>query len=130
MVDVLLIACLLVGAQFAAANLLARSLGRSRLKASEDESESSMKRCLRLRGGAADESTDSKVQGTCIGIDLGTTYRYSPLFPGFAIDGLSLLLPVAALQFGRMAAWKFARMSRAIALRLRLWHGLKMVSVL
>ena len=34
---------------------------------------------LRIRGGAdkTDTSKDAKVKGCCIGIDLGTTYRYS-----------------------------------------------------
>jgi hypothetical protein len=32
--------------------------------------------CLKIRGGAdASTGKDGKVRGTCIGIDLGTTYR-------------------------------------------------------
>lgn len=39
---------------------------------------SSLHRCLSLRGGAAGgngEQEGNKIQGHCIGIDLGTTYR-------------------------------------------------------
>jgi len=31
---------------------------------------------FRLRGGANDESESKTIKGPCIGIDLGTTYRY------------------------------------------------------
>ena len=38
---------------------------------------------VRLRGGADssdDKSADGKIKGVCIGIDLGTTYRYKHIY--------------------------------------------------
>ena len=51
---------------------------------SHDDSITKRNRMLRIRGGNAAETTPangSKIKGHCIGIDLGTTYRYdrSPL---------------------------------------------------
>lgn len=39
-------------------------------------SDSARRVCLGLRGGAADKSKADSIDGPCIGIDLGTTYRY------------------------------------------------------
>lgn len=33
--------------------------------------------CVGLRGGAADKAKANDIDGPCIGIDLGTTYRYA-----------------------------------------------------
>ena len=40
----------------------------------QDEKNSMLKTILRLRGGEEKPATDNKIKGTCIGIDLGTTY--------------------------------------------------------
>ena len=44
---------------------------------SQREEMSKLKRCITLRGGAdgQEAAADDKIKGTCIGIDLGTTYR-------------------------------------------------------
>ena len=46
---------------------------------SQDDSISKRNRMLQIRGGSTAEATPangSKIKGHCIGIDLGTTYRY------------------------------------------------------
>lgn len=87
-----LFAVILIGlCQQLEASLFSRFLGQSRILAKQMETEeeglcatatSAMTQRLgaisRLRGGAAStEDGSSKVKGTCIGIDLGTTYRYA-----------------------------------------------------
>ena len=42
-------------------------------------SDSARRVCLGLRGGAADKSKADAIDGPCIGIDLGTTYRWARL---------------------------------------------------
>jgi hypothetical protein len=59
---------------------LLRNVGSSWLKRSsnnEEQTSSGIRRCLTISGGASDnEKNGEKIQGVCIGIDLGTTYRY------------------------------------------------------
>ena len=48
---------------------------RNPSKITADDSES-FSRILRLRGGEGEKKSTDKITGCCIGIDLGTTYRY------------------------------------------------------
>lgn len=42
----------------------------------DEKTYTTVNNCLSLRGGASNEKEeDTKIKGTCIGIDLGTTYR-------------------------------------------------------
>lgn len=88
---IVLFAVILIGLwQQLEASIFSRFLGQSRILAKQLETDedscvtatSAMTQRLgvisRLRGGAAStEDGSSKVKGTCIGIDLGTTYRYA-----------------------------------------------------
>jgi hypothetical protein len=59
--------------EFGTANIFSRHVGKSRLK-KKNEVTSSIEQCFAFRGGASE--SEEKLKGTCIGIDLGTTYRY------------------------------------------------------
>lgn len=81
MIERLLLAVLLVGTQVVNANFATRRVGRLRIEQDEEDTKRGIiERCLKLRGGVTEESGDGKVKGTCIGIDLGTTYRYVIFF--------------------------------------------------
>jgi len=54
---------------------LARTLRPVPSKKENKKEENQVKNCLNLRGGGKGKDEDGKIKGTCIGIDLGTTYR-------------------------------------------------------
>lgn len=67
----LVFVCTLVG--HVEAGIFSRFLGHQRLGQRE---ESRSDHCMQLRGGSSDgKGSEEKIKGTCIGIDLGTTYR-------------------------------------------------------
>mmetsp|Transcript_1249 Transcript_1249/g.2035 ORF Transcript_1249/g.2035 Transcript_1249/m.2035 type:complete len:728 (+) Transcript_1249:73-2256(+) len=53
---------------------LARTLRPVPSKKENKKEENQVKNCLNLRGGGKGKDEDGKIKGTCIGIDLGTTY--------------------------------------------------------
>ena len=78
---------------------------------------------LRLRGGEeAKKEASDKIKGCCIGIDLGTTYRYDfrryaiisnfpTLFPSYLIN---FHFAVAVWPFGRMGELRSAQTNKEI----------------
>lgn len=68
---------------------------------------------LRYRGGEETKTeTTDKIKGCCIGIDLGTTYRYVDHF-SFLAPFHRLTLPNNYLQLrGRMEKWQSGDMSQ------------------
>jgi heat shock protein 1/8 len=71
--------------------------------------------CLaRLRGGAADDDDNSKVEGDCIGIDLGTTYSWcalppQPFQPSLAAPPFHRPLITPLLSPPSVGVWKNGR---------------------
>lgn len=43
---------------------------------SKQKQEEKIKNAFSIRGGASPDGSSDKVKGLCVGIDLGTTYRY------------------------------------------------------